>query len=87
MCDLVRKLAVLAVISALLMQPSYAQQFPETERQKAEEAREKAQEARKKADQQATDEDYKSLMQQTPNTNKKVDPWGGLRTPPANPGR
>jgi hypothetical protein len=85
MCDLVRKFALLVVISALLMQPSYAQQFPETERQKAEEAREKAQEAR--IDRQAIDEAYKSLMQQTPNTNKKIDPWGGLRTHPANPGR
>jgi hypothetical protein len=87
MCDLVRKFAVWAVVAALLTQASYAQPFPETERQKAEEAREKAQEARKKADQQATDEDYKSLMQQTPNTNKKVDPWGSLRTPSANSGK
>jgi hypothetical protein len=38
------------VLSALLTQPSYAQQFPETDRQKAQEDREKAQEARKKAD-------------------------------------
>ncbi len=61
------------------MQPSYAQPFPESERQKAEEAR-------KKADEQATEEAYKSQMKRTPNTNKKVDPWGGLRTPSANPG-
>jgi hypothetical protein len=39
MCDLVRKFALLVVLSALLMQPSYAQQFPESERQKGEEAR------------------------------------------------
>ncbi len=75
----VRKFAVSAVLSALLMQPSYAQPFPESERQKAEEAR-------KKADEQATEEAYKSQMKRTPNTNKKVDPWGGLRTPSANPG-
>lgn len=76
----VRKFAVSAVLSALLMQPSYAQPFPESERQKAEEAR-------KKADKQATEEAYKSQMKRTPNTNKKVDPWGGLRTPSANPGK
>jgi hypothetical protein len=87
MCDRARKFAVSLVIAALLTQTSYAQPFPETERQKAEEAREKAQEARKKADQQATDEDYKSQMQQTPNTNKKVDPWGGIRAPLANSGK
>jgi hypothetical protein len=74
-----RKFAVSVVLSALLTQPVYAQQFPETERQKAEETREKAREARKKADREATDEAYKSLMQQTPNTNKKIDPWGGVR--------
>ena len=82
----VRKFAASVVLSALLMQPSYAQSFLETERQKAEEAHQKAEEARKKADKQATDEAYKALMEQTPNTNKNVDPWGGLRTP-SNPGK
>ena len=75
-----RKFAVFAVLSALLTQPSYAQPFPESERQKAEEAR-------KKADEQAIEEAYKSQMKRAPTTNKKVDPWGGLRAPPsANPG-
>jgi hypothetical protein len=58
----------------------YAQPFPESERQKAEEAR-------KKAAEKDTDEAYKSLMKHMPNTNKKIDPWGGLRTPFANPGK
>jgi hypothetical protein len=84
---LARSFAISAVLSALLTQLSYAQQFPETERQKAEETREKAQEARKKADRQATDEAYQSMVEQTPHTNKKVDPWGGLRAPSANPGK
>jgi hypothetical protein len=76
----VRKFGVFAVLSVLLMEPSYAQPFPESERQKAEEAR-------KKAVEKETDEAYKSLMKHTPNTNKKVDPWGGLRTPSASPGQ
>jgi hypothetical protein len=36
------KIAVSVVLSSLLMQPSYTQQFPETDRQKAEEMREGA---------------------------------------------
>jgi hypothetical protein len=76
----VRKFGVFAVLAALLMQPSYAQPFPESERQKAEEAR-------KKAAEKDTDEAYKALMKQTPDTNKKVDPWGNLRTPSANSGK
>ena len=74
-----RIFAVSLLLLALLMRPSYAQQFPETERQKAQEIREKAQEARKKADKQATDEAYKAMIEQTPKTSEKVDPWGGLR--------
>jgi TorA maturation chaperone TorD len=79
-------------LSALLTQPSSAQQlpavqpfpgtqqFPETQRQKAEEDREKAEAARKKAQREATDEAYKAMMEQAaPTTSKKVDPWGGLR--------
>jgi hypothetical protein len=81
------KVAISMVLLALLMQPSYAQQFPETERQKAQEDREKAQEARKKADREATDEAYKALTEQTARTSKKVDPWGGLRAPSGNPGK
>jgi hypothetical protein len=65
------------VLSALLTQAVYAQPFPESEGQKAEEAR-------KKAAEKDTDEAYKSLMKHMPNANKKVDSWGGLRTPSAN---
>jgi hypothetical protein len=67
-----RKFAVSVVLSALLMQPSYAQQFPESERQKGEEAR-------KKAAEKDTDEAYKALMKHMPNANKKADPWGDVR--------
>ena len=73
------KVAISVVFLALLTQPSYAQQFPETDRQKAEEMRERAKEARKKADREATDEEYKAMTERTPKTSKKVDPWGGLR--------
>jgi hypothetical protein len=67
------KIAISVVLLALLTQPSYAQQFPETERQKAQEDRERAQEARKKADREATDEEYKAMTERTPKTSKKVD--------------
>jgi hypothetical protein len=77
-----RNFALSVVLLALLAQPSYAQQFPETERQKAEETRERAHEARKKADREATDEAYKAMMERTPKTNKKIDPWGGVRGAP-----
>jgi len=66
------------VLLAVLAQPSYAQQFPESERQKA-------QEERKKADEKATGEAYKALMKRLPDSNKKVDPWGGFTTTFANP--
>ncbi len=72
------KLAASMILMALLMQSSYAQPFPESERQKAAEAR-------KKAEETATDEAYKSMMKRTPNTDKKVDPWGSMRAPPVNP--
>jgi hypothetical protein len=68
-------------LSAVLTQPSLAQQFPATERQKAEEDRERARDAHKKANEQVIDEDYKSLIERTPSANKKVDPWGNLRAP------
>jgi hypothetical protein len=80
MCDLARKFAVSAILTALLTQPSYAQQFPESDRQKA-------QEERKKADVKATDEAYKALMKRLPDGNKNVDPWGGVRLPSATPGK
>ena len=81
MCDLVRRFAPFVVLSALLTQPSYAQQLPESPRQKAEEAG-------KKAYKKDTDEAYKAAMKRTRDTNKKVDdPWGSLRTPSPGPGK
>jgi hypothetical protein len=80
MSDLVRIFALFVALSALLTQPSYAQPFPESERQKAEEAR-------KKADEKATDQAYKAVTKHTPNANKKVDPWGSLRTPSPSSGK
>jgi hypothetical protein len=83
------KLAIPAILCALLAEPSVAQQFPdkqqfpETQRQKDEETRAKAQEARKKAEREAIDEAYKAMMEQTPRTSKKIDPWGGLRAAPS----
>jgi len=74
--DLVRKLAAALVMSALLTPASYAQEFPESDRQKAEEAK-------KKAEQKATDEAYKATIKRTQDANKNVDPWGNLRTPSA----
>jgi hypothetical protein len=79
--SLAAKVAISVVLLALLAQHSFAQQFPETERQKAQETREKAKEARKKADREATDEAYKAMIEQTPKTSKNVDPWGSLRGP------
>jgi hypothetical protein len=80
MRNLVRKFAVSVVLMAFLTQSSYAQPFPESDRQKAAEAR-------KKADEKATDEAYKAMMKNAPNTNKKVDPWGSLRAPSVSPGK
>jgi hypothetical protein len=59
----------------LLTQPSYAQPFPESSRQRA-------QEERRKEDKKANDEAYKAMMKRVPDANKKVDPWGGLRAAP-----
>jgi hypothetical protein len=71
-----KEIAIATAISALLTQASYAQPFPESSRQKA-------QEEQKKADTKATEEAYKAYMKRTPNIDKKVDPWGGLRAPSA----
>jgi hypothetical protein len=60
----------------LLTLPSYAQQFPESSRQKT-------QEERKKQDEKANDEAYKAWIKRTPDSNKKVDPWGDIRAPSA----
>jgi hypothetical protein len=71
-----RKLAAFAVFGMLLVQPSYAQQFPESSRQKA-------QDERKKLEQKGTDEAYKDSIKRMPNSDKKVDPWGAVRPSPA----
>jgi hypothetical protein len=77
MGSLAGKFAVAVVLAALLTQPSYAQPFPESDRQKAAEAR-------KKAEEKQTDEAYKSTMKHAPNADKKLDPWGGIRAPSPN---
>jgi hypothetical protein len=77
----VKTVLFVLALSAPLTLPSYAQQFPETERQKAEEDRDRARDAHKRANEQAIDEDYKSLIERTPSASKKVDPWGNLRAP------
>jgi len=77
MSDLVRTFAARLVISALLTTVSHAQNLPESDRQKAEEER-------KKAEEKATDEAYKATIKRTHGVTQKVDPWGSLRTPPAN---
>jgi hypothetical protein len=71
-----RALAVPLVLLALLTQASYAQSLPESPRQKA-------QEERKKADEKANDEAYKAMIKRTPDSDKKVDPWGRLRAAPS----
>jgi hypothetical protein len=73
-----RALAASLVISAVLTQTCYAQNLPES-------ARQKAQEAQKKAYEKATDEDYNATIKRTQdvNANQKIDPWGNLRPPPA----
>jgi ribosomal protein L9 len=85
MCDLVRKFALSVFLSALLTQASYAQmadmqEFPKSSRQKAAEEREKAQEEK-------AQEAYEAMLKQVKPVeipDKKFDPWGGLRAPPAN---
>jgi hypothetical protein len=71
-----RKFALSVLFLLLLAQPSYAQSFPESSRQKAEEER-------KKQEMKGTDEAYKALMKRTPDVKKEVDPWGNLRAPSA----
>jgi hypothetical protein len=75
-----RKLAATAILATLLTQPSYAQTLPESDSQKAAEAS-------KKATDEATDRAYKAMMNRAEKTDKKIDPWGGMRTPPATPGK
>jgi hypothetical protein len=67
------KLAAAVLLAAFLAQPAYAQPFPESDRQTGADAL-------RNAEEKAADLDYKAAMKRTPNTTKKVDPWGGLRT-------
>ena len=83
MCDLARKFAVFAVISALLTQGSYAQGLPDMQELPAS-SRQKAAEELKKAQEKAADEVYEAMVKRVKPTkapDKKFDPWGGLRTP------
>jgi hypothetical protein len=75
-----RKLAAAAILATLLTQPSYAQNLPESDSQKAAEAS-------KKATDEATDKAYKAMLNRADKTDKKIDPWGGMRTPSANPAK
>ncbi len=85
MRHLAGRFAVFVLISASLMQASYAQlpdqqEFPKSSRQKA------ADELKKTQDKAANDA-YESMVKQvkpTQTPDKKFDPWGGLRAPPAN---
>jgi hypothetical protein len=63
-------------IFVLLPSAGHAQPFPESSRQKT-------QEEQKKASDKATEEAYKAYMKRTPDSDKKVDPWGNLRAPSA----
>jgi hypothetical protein len=62
------------VLAQLLSQFAYCGWRPQSSRQKA-------QEERKKADEKANDEAYKALMKRLPNSDRKVDSWGGMRAP------
>jgi hypothetical protein len=72
--EMMRKIALAVILLMLLTQPSYAQPFPKSERQKAEEER-------KKEEEKANDQAYKAMMKRLPDPNKKFDPWGGVRAP------
>jgi hypothetical protein len=83
MRDRAGKFALAVVLAALLAQPSHAQQRPLPES-----GRQKSQDALKKGDAEAVDDAYKDLMKRTtPHSDKKVDPWGDVRTPSANSGK
>jgi hypothetical protein len=75
---LIGRFAASIAISALLTQTSYAQHAsgapPASDSQRAAEAKHKAEE-------KANDEAYRESMKRIPVPDRKVDPWGGLRTP------
>lgn len=75
--------AAMVAISAMLASISYAQApvggpepVPQSEDEKIEAAKQKAFE-------KDTDTAYKSTLKHLRDSNQKVDPWGGLRTPSA----
>lgn len=76
MRHILRKCTAALVLSALLTAASYAQNLPESDRQKAETEK-------KKADERATDEAYKSTIKRIPDAGQKPDPWGNMRAPAA----
>ncbi len=87
MCDLIRKFGVFAVISALLIQASYAQSLLPDMQELPKSSRQKAAEERKKAEERAAEDAYNSMIKQvkpTKSSDKKFDPWGGVRAPSAN---
>ena len=73
---LARSFAASLLTAALLIPVAHAQPFPESDRQKA-------QDARKKADEKANDEAYQAAQKRTKDVKKPFDPWGSLRTSPA----
>jgi hypothetical protein len=75
--DLIGRFFAAIAISALLTQATYAQSSgppPASDSQKASEAK-------RRAEEKANDEAYKDAMKRMPAPDRKVDPWGGLRTP------
>ncbi|MGB7102279.1 MAG: hypothetical protein WBD95_26395, partial [Xanthobacteraceae bacterium] len=80
MSVLIRTFATALMTSALLMQASYAQELPMSDRQKAAIERHKVEE-------KATDEAYKAMLKRTQDAKPKADPWGNLRAAPAGGGK
>ncbi len=74
---LVRTITAAAIISAMLTPASYGQRLPASDSQKAEMAK-------KSAERKANEEAYRATIKRIPDSDQKLDPWGGLRTPPAN---
>jgi hypothetical protein len=74
---LVRTITAAAMISGMLTPASYGQRAPPSDSQKAEMAK-------KNAERKANDEAYQATIKRMPDSDQKVDPWGGLRAPPAN---
>ena len=76
-----RILTVAVVISALLIQASFAQLSSIGDAAVPLTADERAEIAKQKREEKANDEAYKSTMKRFPDSNQKVDPWGGIRPP------